>query len=78
MQIEDAWTGVVLWVEAELSVVHAMAQAVPAAHRGFLTRARGVPIESLYEQACRQKRRLVLSGACSWSSCCPGEEGPWL
>jgi hypothetical protein len=37
-------------------------QAAPAAHRGFLTRARGVPIEALYEHACRQGRRLVLSG----------------
>ncbi|CAL8465334.1 g4869 [Coccomyxa elongata] len=35
---------------------------VPAAHRGFLTRAQSVPIESLYEHACRQKKRLVLSG----------------
>ena len=37
-------------------------QAVPAAHRGFLLRARDIPIEAMYEQACRQKRRLVLSG----------------
>ena len=37
-------------------------QAVPAAHRGFLLRARQVPIEAMYEHACRQKRRLVLSG----------------
>ncbi len=36
---------------------------MPAAHRGFLTRAQSVPIESLYEHACRQKKRLVLSGA---------------
>ena len=37
-------------------------QAVPAAHRGFLLRARQIPIEAMYEHACRQKRRLVLSG----------------
>ena len=37
-------------------------QAVPAAHRGFLLRARQVPIEAMYEHACRQKKRLVLSG----------------
>lgn len=39
-------------------------QAVPAAHRGFLLRARQIPIEAMYEHACRQKRRLVLSGDC--------------
>ncbi len=40
-------------------------QAIPAAHRGFLMRARAVSIETLYEHACRQKKRLVLSGMCS-------------
>ena len=38
-------------------------QAAPSAHRGFLNRARAVPIESLYDMACRQGRRLVLTGA---------------
>lgn len=45
----------------------AFLQAVPAAHRGFLLRARQVPIEAMYEHACRQKRRLVLSGG-HWST----------
>ena len=51
-------------VEAEAGM---HVQAVPAAHRGFLARARSVPIEALYEHACRQGRRLVLSGAASQS-----------
>ena len=38
-------------------------QAAPSAHRGFLNRARAVPVESLYDMACRQGRRLVLTGA---------------
>ncbi|KAK9832529.1 hypothetical protein WJX81_006107 [Elliptochloris bilobata] len=38
------------------------AVAAPSAHRGFLNRARSVPIESLYDMACRQGRRLVLTG----------------
>jgi len=38
-------------------------QAAPSAHRGFLNRARSVPIESLYHLACRRGRRLVLTGA---------------
>ena len=45
-------------------------QAVPAAHRGFLLRARDIPIEAMYEQACRQKRRLVLSGQLLSSIAC--------
>lgn len=45
-----------------LYVISILLQGVPAAHRGFLTRARSVSIETLYEHACRQKKRLVLSG----------------
>jgi hypothetical protein len=48
--------------QKEHSEPHQCMQAVPAAHRGFLMRARTVPIESIYEHACRQKKRLVLSG----------------
>jgi alpha-beta hydrolase superfamily lysophospholipase len=33
-----------------------------AAHRGFLTRARGVPIDSLYREARARGKRLVLCG----------------
>lgn len=48
----------VLWLQSEACVV----QDVPAAHTGFLNRARGVPILSLYQQATRLDKRLVLTG----------------
>lgn len=35
----------------------------PAAHRGFLARARGVPAELLYAHARRHGRRIVFCGA---------------
>ena len=38
-------------------------QEVPAAHTGFLNRARGVPIHKLYKLAKKLKKRLVLTGA---------------
>lgn len=50
-------------------------QAAPSAHRGFLNRARAVPIESLYDMACRQGRRLVLTGAPSGLSAAAPFEG---
>ena len=37
-------------------------QEVPAAHTGFLNRARGVPIQQLYKLANKLKKRLVLTG----------------
>jgi len=37
-------------------------QEVPAAHTGFLNRARGVPIHQLYKLAKKLKKRLVLTG----------------
>lgn len=37
-------------------------QALPAAHRGFLARARAIHIEQLYELAVSSGRRLVLCG----------------
>ena len=37
-------------------------QEVPAAHTGFLNRARGVPIQELYKLAKKLKKRLVLTG----------------
>ena len=37
-------------------------QDVPAAHTGFLNRARGVPIQQLYKLAKGLKKRLVLTG----------------
>ncbi|DBA94509.1 TPA: hypothetical protein ACH3X1_002100 [Trebouxia sp. C0004] len=37
-------------------------QANALAHRGFLARARGIPVEALYAHAKRQGRRLVLCG----------------
>ena len=43
-------------------------QDVPSAHTGFLNRARGVPIESLYRHATRLNKRLVLTGTLFWSS----------
>ena len=35
---------------------------MPAAHTGFLSRARGVPIHALYQQATRRNQRLVFTG----------------
>lgn len=40
---------------------------LPAAHRGFSSRARAIPIEALYHQAQAQGKRLVLCGG-SWGS----------
>lgn len=37
-------------------------QATPFVHRGFLSRAKTVPIEGLYGAACRKGKRLVLTG----------------
>ncbi|KAA6420193.1 MAG: hypothetical protein FRX49_09856, partial [Trebouxia sp. A1-2] len=37
-------------------------KATAVAHRGFLARARGIPVEALYAHAKRQGRRLVLCG----------------
>lgn len=34
----------------------------PAAHRGFLTRSRGIPIDALFHEAQRRGKRLVLCG----------------
>lgn len=34
----------------------------PAAHRGFVTRARGIPIDALYQEARARGKRLVLCG----------------
>ncbi len=39
-----------------------MAQAQPAAHRGYLARSRHIPVEELYDQAQRKGKRLVLTG----------------
>jgi hypothetical protein len=50
-------------------------QAAPSAHRGFLNRARAVPIESLYHLACRRGRRLVLTGALRWRRQLPVWQG---
>ncbi len=62
MHVSYLYSGVLYKGKDCILVSQALLQAVPAAHRGFLMRARAVPIESIYEQACRQKRRLVLSG----------------
>ncbi len=34
-----------------------------AAHKGYLSRARGIPVEQLYAEAWRRGKRLVLCGA---------------
>lgn len=39
-------------------------KGAPAAHRGFLRRARAVPIEDLYLHAHRKGKKLLLCGAC--------------
>ena len=44
-------------------------QAIPAAHRGFLSRAKAIPIEGLFAHACQHGKRLVLTGA--YMPCCP-------
>ena len=40
----------------------AAAKRLPRCHRGFLTRARAIPIVHLYDEARRRRRRLVLCG----------------
>ncbi|KAG7672312.1 hypothetical protein Ndes2526B_g06693 [Nannochloris sp. 'desiccata'] len=37
-------------------------EQAPAAHRGFLMRARGIPIEALFAEAQKRGKRLVLCG----------------
>ena len=46
------------------------AQAEALAHRGFLARARHIPVEALYAHAQSQGKRLVLCGAShfAWQS----------
>lgn len=36
------------------------------AHRGFLSRSEGVPVEALFLHALRQGQRLVLCGERTW------------
>ena len=38
-----------------------------AAHKGYLSRARGIPVEQLYAEARRRGKRLVLCGASQWN-----------
>ena len=45
-----------IWPELEQS-------NVAAAHRGYLGRSRGVPIEQIHRHALQQGKRLVLCGA---------------
>ena len=45
---------------------HSAAGRPLAAHRGFLTRARSIPIRQLYAEARARGKRLVLCGA-SWN-----------
>ncbi len=42
------------------------AAGAPAAHRGFLWRSQGVPVEALLMHARRQGLRLVLCGKAAW------------
>ncbi len=57
----------VLWEDLQ-EVPQAMGGGVhkgaPAAHRGFLRRARAVPIEDLYLHAHRKGKKLLLCGTC--------------
>ncbi|KAA6417845.1 MAG: lipase class 3 family [Trebouxia sp. A1-2] len=48
-----------LWPDLPIA---ADSQEVPAAHTGFLNRARGVPIQELYQLAKKLNKRLVLTG----------------
>ena len=47
---------------ADTSSCLVMQQEGILAHRGFMARARGIPVEALYAHAIRQGRRLVLCG----------------
>ncbi|MEW5314731.1 MAG: hypothetical protein WDW38_006203 [Sanguina aurantia] len=49
-------------VWAESVALAADKQSIPAAHRGFLSRARAIQVEQLYELAQSTGRRLVLCG----------------
>ena len=48
----------------------AAGSAAPAAHRGFSSRAKAIPIEALYHQARAHGKRLVLCGASGCCCCC--------
>lgn len=41
---------------------NAIGQPLPAAHKGFLGRAKAIPVEALYQQARQRGKRLVLCG----------------
>lgn len=58
----------VLWEDLQEVQGAAVHKGAPAAHRGFLRRARGVPIEDLYLHAHRKGKKLLLCGArlCGW------------
>ena len=49
-----------------LTLSSALLQA--AVHRGFWRRAAAIPIESIFEVACRKGKRLVLCG-CALPDC---------
>jgi hypothetical protein len=59
-----------VWVAQEQQQQHARsgsssgssAQQQPSAHRGFLARAKAVPVEELQDLAAASGRRLVLCG----------------
>lgn len=53
----------VLWEDLQEVQGAAVHKGAPAAHRGFLRRARGVPIEDLYLHAHRKGKKLLLCGA---------------
>lgn len=48
--------------DANASVALPVAQSRPAAHRGFLSRAAGIPVEALYVHARTRGQRLCLCG----------------
>lgn len=54
----------VLWEDLQEVQGAAVHKGAPAAHRGFLRRARGVPIEDLYLHAHRKGKKLLLCGMC--------------
>lgn len=52
-----------VWVAAEQQATAARGSPeVPSAHRGFLARAKSVPVEELQQLAAASGRRLVLCG----------------
>lgn len=77
----DVWQDQVLFKAAASEDCEQQGE-LPAAHRGFSSRAKSIPIEALYQQARSQGKRLVLCGKCCmgtldlriYTACCEGRQ----